>query len=69
MGYSDDYTCPSCNYAVHICGGREVGMFAVLKTKACKAESNPYQGMDWIPRSSSSGKSFRGMTLPGMTYA
>jgi len=36
MGSSSDYICPKCGYKVHVCGGREVGMFAVLKTFSCK---------------------------------
>lgn len=36
MGSSRDYICSNCGYSAHVCGGREVGMYAVLKTFSCK---------------------------------
>ena len=36
MGSSRDYKCTNCGYTAHICGGRDQGMFAVMKTYACE---------------------------------
>ena len=36
MGSSRNYICPKCGYSAHVCGGREVGMLAVLKTFSCR---------------------------------
>ena len=35
MGSKSDFTCSGCGYTTTVCGGRDCGMLAVLKTMAC----------------------------------
>ena len=36
MGSSRDYKCTKCGYSAHVCGARDEGMFAVMKTYTCE---------------------------------
>jgi len=36
MGQLHAFTCPACGYRADVCGGKDIGLHAVLATVACR---------------------------------